>query len=198
MYSTANDMGHFLACILNDGTYQNRRIIQSEKLRQLYSEYPIGSEWKYHLGIDVGLVNNIVCLNHNGRGYGFQTLQDIYPENNLGIAVLTNSATHPFIQHQIGRSIAADLFAMTEAGLNDCAQLNDLWLSDYVGLYKLSDYILADDDNIRVAITPRNGKLYFKNQELIQHNKTTFFSAGDDVIEFVPDGVKVNYYTYHK
>jgi CubicO group peptidase (beta-lactamase class C family) len=198
MYSSVNDMGKFISCFLDGGRFRNNKVVGSDTLRKLYSEYTANNEWKYHLGVDVGFVNNKLCVNHNGRGYGFQTIQDIYPENNLGIVVLTNSANHPFIHHQICRHIAADLFAMQYEGENDCCQLADCSLNNYIGIYQLDDYILADDDNIRAAIIPRYGKLFYKNMELTQFDDTTFFTGNNDIVEFFKDSARINHILFTK
>lgn len=193
MYSCSIDMAHFVICFLNQGMYNGKKIIDKDILRLMYNEYPISDSWTYNLGMDVGLWNNKVLLNHNGGGFGFYATQDILPENGFGAVALTNSVNHPNIQHSIVRNMWDDFFDMQDAGLEDCKPLNEAY-SQFVGIYEAT----YNGGAWKLAVYPRNGKLYCNNQELICQELGLFFTTANDCIQFDNEILTYNYVSLKK
>ncbi|MEO3944818.1 serine hydrolase domain-containing protein [Gorillibacterium sp. CAU 1737] len=193
MYSCVNDMAHFVTCFLNQGVYKGRKIMNNEILRSMYNEYPISDSWTYHLGMEIGLWKKRPLLNHNGGGFGFYATQDILPENGFGAVALTNSVNHPNIQLSFIRNTWTDIFDMQELGLDDCKPLNESEIQ-YIGMYEAT----YNGGTWKLAVYPRNGKLYCNNQELISHEPGVYFTQANDCIQFGNDRMTYNYIPFQK
>lgn len=194
MYSNTEDIAKFIKCFLNNGVYNDEKIINGNTLKLMYEEYPVSQNWQYNLGIDVGMFKGKTILNHNGGGYGFYCSQDILPEMGIGAAALTNSVMHPNIQHSIIRNMWSDFAVLAEKDIYDCDDIPDIF-NNYIGVYQ-AGYI---NDNFKEAIIPRNGELYLGNQKLQNHSAGLFFTKNNDIIEFASDNrVKINYIEYQK
>lgn len=188
MYSTTDDMAHFIMCFLNSGIYKNKKIIDNDVLRLMYTDSPASNDWPYNLGIVAGLINDRVILNHNGGGFGFLATQDIFPNEGIGAAALTNSVNHQNVHQKIIRNMWDDIFDMQSNNKNDCGPLSDDY-HKHIGLYEA----LYNGGSWKLAVVPRNGMLYCNNQKLINHSCSLFFTDNNDCIEFVEGGVRYNY-----
>jgi CubicO group peptidase (beta-lactamase class C family) len=196
MYSCPNDMTHFIRCFLNQGVYNGQRIIDQEILKKMYSEYPRDTdfntdiinkrtgEWSYNLGLDVGIVNKKIILNHNGGGFGFFATQDIVLDSRLGAAALINSTEHPTVQLTIIRNMWDDFFALQDAEKDDCEHISDKNKS-LIGLYEAN----FNGGSRKLAVIPRNGGIYCNNQKLEHHFGNLFFNEKNDCIEFTENGM---------
>jgi len=193
MYSCAADMAHFVICFLNQGMYKGRKIISKDILRLMYEEYPTSDSWTYNFGMDVGMWRKKVVFNHNGGGFGFYATQDILPEIGLGAVALTNSVNHPNIQHSIIRNMWDDFFDMQDSGLEDCKPLTEAY-AQFVGVYEAT----YNGGVWKLAVYPRNGKLYCNNQELICHEPSLFFTHANDCIQFDNEKLIFNYVSLKK
>ena len=185
MYSCPEDMTRFIKCFLNQGVYDGQRIIKQEILEQMYNEYP-ASDWSYNLGLTAGLIKERTILTHNGGGFGFSTTQDIFVNNGLGAAALTNSNSHNDIQLKIIRNMWDDLFALQDAEKDDCKPIPNNYES-LVGIYEVRLY-----DGVlkwKLAVIPRNGDIYCDNQKLEHHSGKLFFNEKNDCIEFTENGM---------
>jgi CubicO group peptidase (beta-lactamase class C family) len=99
MYASANDLARFLQFQLGHGSIDGQRVLEPALLDEMLTvQYPARGE-RYGYGLGVArtgwyLGRNADLLSHGGGGFGF--LADLWwlPELQLGIAVLTNSATH--------------------------------------------------------------------------------------------------------
>ncbi|RKN79247.1 serine hydrolase domain-containing protein [Paenibacillus ginsengarvi] len=193
MYSCANDMARFVICFLNQGVYNGKKIMNQDLIRRMYNESPISDSWTYHLGMEAGFWNKKVMLNHNGGGFGFYATQDILPENGFGAVALTNSVNHPNIQRGIVRNIWDDFFEMQDSGFEDCRPLNEVY-TQYVGVYEAT----YNGGVWKLAVYPRNGKLYCNNQELIGYEPGLFFTKANDCIQFDHGRLAYNYVSLKK
>jgi CubicO group peptidase (beta-lactamase class C family) len=85
----ASDVAKFMRMYLNDGSLNGESILQPESISILMKTAPIdtrGLGWYVDASAD-----GERYLDHAGGGAGFATIMRIYPERNLGIAVLANS-----------------------------------------------------------------------------------------------------------
>jgi CubicO group peptidase (beta-lactamase class C family) len=97
LYSSAADMARYVQFHLNRGEVGNKELIRNELLEVMY-KVPFssgGQEYEYALGIDRWEVHETLLLNHGGGGFGFLAFMGWYPDFEIGIVTLTNSAAHP-------------------------------------------------------------------------------------------------------
>ena len=107
------------------------------------------SDIGYALGVDISINNGVNEYNHSGGGFGFQTVIKWIPELNIGIAVLTNSASHNNI-HKLIADIVINklkpnsneyLLNQTKISFTDKVPItltNDEY-SQYSGLYAIAE-----------------------------------------------------------
>ena len=195
MYSTADDMMNFIRCFLNRGIYNGKRIMKQEILEQMYNEYPPSNEWPYNLGLVAGLVKERAVLNHNGMGFGFLAIQDIFPENDLGAAALINSAENPDARIRLCRSMWSDLFALQDDGKTDCEPIPESY-EPFLGIYEASRN--DNGGSLKMAVVPRNGAIYCYGSKLDHHSGNLFFNEQNDCVEFIENGMKFDNITLQR
>jgi len=184
MYSCPDDMTRFIRCFLNQGVYNGQRIMKQEILEQMYNEYPPSDEWLYNFGLVAGIIKERAILNHNGGGFGFLATQDIFIDSGFGAAALINSTEHPNIQLTIIRNMWDDLFALQDAGKEDCEHIPDNY-EPLIGLYETK----FNGGSWKLAVIPRNGAIYCDNQKLEHHSGNLFFNEKNDSVEFIENGM---------
>lgn len=100
IFSTARDFSHWLSVHTSGGTYNGRRLIQPATLATMYAvQTPLGATPDHPevlpIGYGLGWTNLVYrgqsLVQHGGNLPGISTLVTIAPEQNLGIAVMTNS-----------------------------------------------------------------------------------------------------------
>ncbi|MEZ5319107.1 MAG: serine hydrolase domain-containing protein [Vicinamibacterales bacterium] len=104
LIGSAPDVARFMLAYLGGGVLDGRRILQPESIRLMTETAPIdgrGLAWV------IGAHNGARFLEHWGGGPGFATFMRLYPDRNLGIAVLANGT-------DLDRSGLADLLATME------------------------------------------------------------------------------------
>ena len=98
-WSTAQDMGRYMATLLNAGvTPEGDRVVSEENLRETWEpQVPVSATESYGLGWLVGEYKGLEWLYHSGNTVGFTSEFTLVPEADLGIVVLTNGqATNGF------------------------------------------------------------------------------------------------------
>lgn len=92
MYSSVDDLSHYLEFQLNKGVYHHRQILNPKLLSTLLSiPFPHSGQTEGSaLGIWKGQRLNTVYYSHLGRGFGFASDLEWYPQYHLGVVVLTN------------------------------------------------------------------------------------------------------------
>ncbi len=99
LYTSANDLGRFLAAIMNDGELDGTRILEAETVDLMLT--PQGTVWKPDLSDRVLLgkpEQEIFWVagkgehGHDGGDYGSFTLMFFEPEHKVGVVMLTNNA----------------------------------------------------------------------------------------------------------
>ncbi|WP_075589685.1 serine hydrolase domain-containing protein [Labilibacter marinus] len=92
--ATASDMGHYIAMLLNNGTYKGRQIIDSASVAKMYHEsfkhFP-----KANCGRSLAFFesnwNGIGVYYHTGTAQGFNSQLTLIPEKNTGLFISVNS-----------------------------------------------------------------------------------------------------------
>jgi len=92
--STATDMAHYMIAHLQEGAYQDARILQAETARlmhqQSFTQDPRLGGWAH--GFEEYRLDNPRVIGHGGVTYHFYTQMVLVPEANLGLFVANNSA----------------------------------------------------------------------------------------------------------
>lgn len=113
LWASAADLGQFLRLQLGDGVVDGRTVLDPDLMAEM-REIPAphaGDVAGYALGVARTrwpVLQNLDLFSHGGGGYGF--LSDLWwvPQLDLGIALLTNSATHD-LQGALALRILGDL-----------------------------------------------------------------------------------------
>ena len=100
--SSVDDMSHYLAFQLGDGTYGNQRIVSQSNLREMHSpqtaipnpppafSLPGLGHFSYGLAWVVTSYRGHNLVWHNGGIDGFYALLSMLPDDHIGVVVLTN------------------------------------------------------------------------------------------------------------
>lgn len=137
------DMGHFMTAILNDGVYENNRILNEETVEIMkktqFTNNPV------YPGMGFGFIksnrNNAQILKHEGGLPGYITTLFLLPDENLGIYIATNKmGPLPF---NFEEELLNHFYPITDS------EFDSLFIklqskkdySDYVGKYRSYDGI---------------------------------------------------------
>lgn len=111
IFTTASDMGKWLAMHTNDGKNEKgEQLLSQELLKESY--LPQSRNGKYGLGWSLSSLNiKPARISHSGSNSTFQSQQDIVPSSGYGVAVLLNSFT-PTFEHAY--EISSGVIQLTE------------------------------------------------------------------------------------
>lgn len=103
LYSSAEDMSHYLIAQINGGRYENHSVLSSDGIRLMQTEPVPGT---YAMGWMSGSINGSSVIGQPGGSVGFQAQTFIVPEQQLGVIVFANvldmiDATWPNKTHVI-------------------------------------------------------------------------------------------------
>jgi CubicO group peptidase (beta-lactamase class C family) len=91
--ATATDMAHFMIAHLQQGRYQNQRILEADTAKLMHQTH-----FKPHpklpgtsYGFRERLVNNMRAIGHLGSLRGYSSSLTLIPEQNIGIFIASNS-----------------------------------------------------------------------------------------------------------
>ena len=99
IYSTADDLSHWMTVHLTDGMYDGRRIIQPATLREMHTlqmptgytpDHPEVIPTGYGLGWFTEIYRGRPAVQHGGDLNGVSTLITLIPADRLGVTVLVN------------------------------------------------------------------------------------------------------------
>src|ERR1700719_3827722 len=89
MYSTVNDLGHFVSVLLAQGKTENGAILKPATLEQMWSpQFPNPGGRVFGLGFIVRSLDGHRLVGHGGAIYGFATTVDLLPEDRVGVVVV--------------------------------------------------------------------------------------------------------------
>jgi len=92
IHSTAPDMAKFMIAHLNNGTYNNARILNTSAAQDMHRAHFTPDPYtKFGLGFFMGNQNNESNINHAGDTYYFHTQCFLWPEHNVGLFVSYSS-----------------------------------------------------------------------------------------------------------
>jgi len=92
IYSTAPDMAKFMIAHLNNGMYNNARILNTSTAQDMHRAHFTPDPYtKFGLGFLMDAQNNESSISHDGSTLYFHTLCVLWPERNVGFFVSYNS-----------------------------------------------------------------------------------------------------------
>lgn len=100
----STDVARLMMAFLNRGSLDGNLLLQPESVSMLTETPPVDG---HGLGWSVGETDEVRYLEHAGGGPGFATIMRLYPEKNIGFAVLTNGT-------DLDRKGLMDLLAIIE------------------------------------------------------------------------------------
>lgn len=131
LFSSAEDMAHFLIANLNGGRYNTASVLSANGIAELHK--PAVARPKeggyYAMGWDVLTTNGQTTLVHTGLSYNYLAKMLVIPERRLGIAVLQNSQYNAkLLVGDLNQDRIADGVASLLAGEKPAAQTASPWL----------------------------------------------------------------------
>jgi len=120
--SSVSDLSHFLAAIMNDGSYKGARILSEETVKEMLTpqEFGAGKIKGQHELIDQGITfamepfvsmsEEWVLPGHSGSDPGTSTFMYFDPKRDVGVIFFTNSGMYKKEQMEAAQSITKDLF----------------------------------------------------------------------------------------
>ena len=103
MYSTVNDLGHFVSVLLAQGKAQNSALLKPATLEQMWSpQFPHPSGRVFGLGFQVRALDGHRLVGHGGAIYGFATTLDLLPEDKVGVVIVATKDVVNAVTERIG------------------------------------------------------------------------------------------------
>lgn len=142
--STATDMAHFMIAHLQEGQYENRRILEPESVAEMHQihfrSHPRLPGTGY--GFRERYINGLSVIGHLGSLRGYSSSLTLIPEKNIGIFIASNSfaGIHSRVLRQFFDRYfppSENISAVTDAELMDPSQLD---LDRFVGTYRDLEY----------------------------------------------------------
>lgn len=93
--SSANDMTRYLSVYLNEGRYADHRIVRSATLKTMLTPWD-GARYGGAMAWAIDRKIGMRSANHAGNTRTFSARARLFPEQNLGVVVLTNVNSGPF------------------------------------------------------------------------------------------------------
>src|SRR6202166_1851093 len=103
MYSTVNDLGHFVSVLLAQGKADDRTVLKPATLQQIWSpQFPNPGGRVFGLGFIVRSLDGHRLVGHCGAIYGFATTVDLLPEDKVGVVVVATKDAVNAVTERIG------------------------------------------------------------------------------------------------
>ena len=103
MYSTVNDLGHFVSVLLAQGKTENGPLLKPATLEEMWSpQFPNPGGSVFGLGFTVRSLDGHRLVGHGGAIYGFATTLDLLPEDRVGVVVFATKDAANAVTERIG------------------------------------------------------------------------------------------------
>ena len=103
MYSTVNDLAHFVSVLLAQGKMENGALLKSATLEQMWSpQFPDSGGHGFGLGFQVRSLDGHRLVGHGGAIYGFATTLNLLPEDKVGVVVVATKDAVNTVTDRIG------------------------------------------------------------------------------------------------
>ncbi len=114
---TAIDMTHFMIAHLQDGAYQDARILEPDTAREMHSQHftadPRLNGWAH--GFEVLRQDNPRVIGHGGVTHHFYSQMQLIPEAGLGLFVAANSAGGRALTENVATAIVDFYYPYVES-----------------------------------------------------------------------------------
>jgi CubicO group peptidase (beta-lactamase class C family) len=182
LFSNVIEVSKLIRLFLNNGKVNNKKIIDSTILSQMY-RIPFNKDFSvsgYGLGMEILTKNNTFLYHHTGGAFGFGARAAWYPKYKLGVVVLTNSMMG--LSYNLAGNILDEAVKIKGSISNNKKELiYKTNINSYVGNYILKRGGLTEDT---LAIKVSDGKLLINNLELEEVEKGVFYTGKGDVLIF--------------
>jgi D-alanyl-D-alanine carboxypeptidase len=172
LYSSVEDMAHFVSLQFRDGPTQEGQILGESTLREMHCTHWINPDWQggWGVGFQIQRIGDQTAVGHSGAVQGFTTNITMIPKLKVGVAVFTNTNTQPweFAREALGTLIPAVQHAQERQRQEPPPARVD-W-QRYIGMYR---------------------DPFGRSQVRIWHNQLQLVSADDadaKPIELAPEG----------
>ncbi len=155
--SSVREMTHWLQLMLNDGQYNGKRLLSSERVAELLAKHmSAGPGVDYGYGWFLRKVQNHPVMEHGGNIDGFSAQVALMPDQKLGFVLLTNENGTPFASNSVtavlGGLLGTDAPKPQEAtATSPAATANP---AEEAGTYHL------DAAGVDLTVAFRDGKLF--------------------------------------
>jgi len=103
MYSTVNDLGHFVSVLLAQGKTENGGALKPATLEQMWlPQFPNRGGRVFGLGFIVRSLDGHRLVGHGGAIYGFATTVNLLPEDKVGVVVVATKDAVNAVTERIG------------------------------------------------------------------------------------------------
>ncbi len=189
--SNARDMGQWLRFQLGRGEFEGTRLLSEASLEETWSpNNRIAGEVFYGLGWMLREQRGKRIVEHGGNIDGFGAQVTLFPEENLGYALLTNVTSTPLQQKSI--SIALDILFAEETGEDSPAAGAAPELDAYLGNYE-ANFGSFHDDTFKVLIQNEHlavdvpGQIVYELHSPDEEGKWVFRMTDQIAVSFVRD-----------
>jgi CubicO group peptidase (beta-lactamase class C family) len=138
LYSSVEDMAHFISLQFRDGPAQGSQILSGSTLREMHAANWINPDWQsgWGIGFQIQRIGDQIAVGHSGGVQGFTTNITMIPKLKIGVAIFTNTNTEPaeFAREALGTLIPAIQHAQ-ERQRPEPAPAPAGW-QKYVGVYR--------------------------------------------------------------
>lgn len=160
MYSTVADLGRFIAVLFDGGRGPGGQVLKPETLREMWSPGP-GQDGGWNLGIGFMLssLDGHRMVGHAGDIYGFSTLLEALPDDQLGAVVVTTmDSANGVTDRVVHEALRLMLAARAHQPLPDPAATMPLGSDE---AHRLQGAYLSLSGERVMDLSERNGRLYW-------------------------------------
>lgn len=194
--TTSKDMANYMSFLINDGTFNERKILSKESISILFnSEFKHFNESDsgYSFGFFTSFFKGFEVVGHTGVKQGFASDLTLIPELGIGMFICVNASSYPnsntrkfinvFKTELLDQLVQAKSESENEVVVNE----SEISLFKFKGNYRFTRYAQTTLDKLGVLIglapeievTVRNNKLSISkwDMELEYINENTFYDS---------------------
>ncbi|MBN2115775.1 MAG: beta-lactamase family protein [Anaerolineales bacterium] len=177
--ASGSEMAKFMIAHLQNGRYGDTQILQEETARQMHSQLYTADpriDGMAH-GFFVNVVNDQYIISHGGDTILFHSGLYLFPEQNVGFFISTNSVGGAGVADAVGRAFADRYFPVEKAADPVPAAGFDSRMAKYVGEYHSARNNFSGFEKIFALFTPIS--------ITVDENKNIIFSRAGEVTQYV-------------
>ena len=188
LWTTAEDMTHFMIAQLNQGKYKNFQLLKPESVEKMqseqYSSNPVLQGRAY--GFDNSSINGHQVVMHSGGASGWSAYVYLFPEYNQGFFFNTNVENNIFDSDFI-EAFTNKFYPSTTSSLEREANisLSQKELKKFEGYYRWARHSESSLDKLRMIISPEYNANIKANDD---GSLSVSFMFAPSVIRYEPIG----------